>query len=1109
MFSRTFVRASKSEGLRSRMRQERNQERRIALQNRWYVGGLAAIVASSLVFSGVSPASAEEVTTDPAATTEATTTDTTSTDAATSPPAEEPAAEEPAAEEPAAEEPAAEEPAAPAEEAAAPADEAAEEPAAEEPAAPVAALAAPAEDVITPLAVSCTLNGTFEIDADYEPGTCGGNDWTNVAHDEATQGGTYQTSNKDDSDPAGWTSSGSTPPKGDFARVYSYAQSVGGNYYLDFAWERSQENGTGGYLIEVTNAGATTAPDGTPQPNRTNGGVLFVITTQGGGAPVLYQTCTYTSVDDYPGVCVPYDGSGFISVVNDAPVTNPYGEVLPAGQFFEIGINVTDLTNGVVKPGCPAPSAATAYMRSFTGQLADPSKNLKGYIEPLTVAPPSTCVPLTATKTAVPSFVRDYDWQIEKTVDPASATVRPGENATFDYTVTVTPSAPIDSGYTVKGVITVTNTNPIDVPITGVADSIPGAQCTITTLQLPTVPKNGGTAQVEYSCTLPSGTAGTNTATVTWDSSAIPAGSTQAFADFTFAGVAPTSTTDASVTVSDTAAEFDGPKTVTDVTKPTVFEYSRDLGDDVAAGACKEYDNTASIAATRTQPELSDSATVEVCTGENLTIEKNVVVSLTRTYAWDIEKSVDETVRTVDENGQATFTYTVEVTPGAATDSDWAMEGEIDVTNPNNQDVTATVTDMPSFDGASCTVTDGVDATIPANSTKTFEYTCSFSKDGPFITGSNKATVTWDADEASSPDSSAEYTAPITEADWDMTLVNDTITVFDDMTDPENPVELGTANWADGPQEFEYELTLDGTPGTCVDYTNTAWIEETGEQADETVTVCDYEDLIVSKTAEGSFDRDYDWTITKTVDHTSATVGAGASAKFTYTVTVTPTAAVDSNFAVWGSISVTNPNDVDVAITLEDALPGGECEVAGTDDLVIPAGATVEFPYECTLADATAETAVTNTVDITWDAEELLGTSGAAEATADVDFAEVTPATTDATAAVSDTAAEFGGEVVLNAVDGEMVFTYSRDLSTVDGACAKHPNTATVTPSDDEPASASQSVEVCPAAQPPLPATGGGQVPPLLVLLSVLALLGGTTMLIVARRRRGEAKATL
>ncbi|MGX5772942.1 hypothetical protein ACWKWN_19565 [Microbacterium trichothecenolyticum] len=1089
MFSRTFVRASKSEGLRSRMRQERNQERRIALQNRWYVGGLAAIVASSLVFSGMSPASAEEVTTDPAATTEATTTDTTSTDAATPPPAEEPAAEEPAAEEPAAEEPAAEEPAAPVEE------QKAEEPAAEEPAAPVAALAAPEEEDVVALACPPLFYG-FEIDGD-RPVNCGGQDWDSVPDASTNSHGPYKTTN-DNSDPSTWYAAGSPSQHATILNAQAWSTTVDGDPILFAAWDRASGTGSSGFIIEITKAPTRSGGEGNvPQPDRSLGGTVFFMDQSGNDGTILRGVCTYTSTANYPGTCI----------TSNFPANSFMGVTNADGTFVEVGLNLALLAN--VKPGCPPTLGSSVYIRSFTGNNNELGGNIQAWAGPLSITPPSTCVPLTATKTAVPSFVRDYNWQIEKTVDPASATVRPGENATFHYTVTVTPSAPIDSDYTVTGVITVTNTNPIDVPITGVTDSIPGAQCVITTQQLPVVPKNGGTAQVAYSCTLPSGTAGKNTATVTWDSSAIPAGSTNATADFTFAGVAPSTTTDASVSVSDTAAEFDGPIVVTKLDGPSVFEYSRDLGDDVAAGACKEYDNTASIAATSNQPVLSDSATVEVCTGENLTIEKNVVVSLTRTYAWDIEKSVDETVRTVDENGQATFNYVVEVTPGAATDSDWAMEGEIDVFNPNNEDVTATVTDVPSFEGASCTVTDGVDATIPANSTRTFEYTCSFSEDGPFITGSNKATVTWDADEASSPDSSADYTAQITEADWDMTLVNDTITVIDDMTDPENPVVLGTANWADGPQEFPYELTLDGVPGTCVDYTNTAWIEETGEQADETVTVCDYQDLMVSKTAEGSFDRDYDWTITKTVDHTSATVGAGASAKFAYTVTVTPTAAMDSNFAVWGTISVTNPNDVDVAITLEDALPGGECQVGGTDDLVIPAGTTVEFPYECTLADATAETAVTNTVDITWDAEELLGTSGAAEATADVDFAEVTPATTDATATVSDTAAEFGGEVVLNAVDGEKVFTYSRDLSTVNGACAKHPNTATVTPSDDEPVSASQSVEVCPAAQPPLPATGGGQVPPLLVLLSVLALLGGTTMLIVARRRRGEAKATL
>jgi LPXTG-motif cell wall-anchored protein len=1087
MFNRTFARAS-NEGLRRRMRQERTQERKIALQRRWYVGGLAAVVASSLVFSGMSPATAEEVTpTDPAATSEATTTDTAATDAGTLPPAEETVAEEPAeapaVEEPAVEEPAVEEPAAPA-----------EEPQAEEPAAPVAALAAPAEEDVVALACPPLFYG-FEIDGD-RPVNCGGQDWDSVPDASTNSHGPYKTTN-DDSDPSTWYAAGSPSQHATILNAQAWSTTVGGDPILFAAWDRASGTGSSGFIIEITKAPTRSGGEGNvPQPDRSLGGTVFFLDQSGNDGTILRGVCTYTDTASYPGTCV----------TSDFPANSFMGVTNADGTFVEVGLNLALLAN--VKPGCPPTLGSAVYIRSFTGNNNELGGNIQAWAGPLTVTPPSTCVPLTATKTAVPSFVRDYNWEIEKSVDPASATVRPGENATFDYVVTVTPSGPIDSGFTVTGVITVTNTNPIAVPITGVTDSIPGAECTITTPQLPTVPA-GGTADIAYSCTLPSGSAGTNSATVTWNSSAIPAGSAQATADFTFAGVAPSTTTDASVTVSDTAAEFDGPKTVTDVTKPTVFNYSRTLGEDVAAGACKEYDNTASIAATVTQPELSDSATVEVCTGEDLTIEKNVVVSLTRTYAWDIAKSVDETVRTVDENGQATFEYTVEVTPGAATDSDWAMEGEIDVTNPNSRDVTATVTDVPSFDGASCTVTGGVDATIPANSTKTFDYTCSFSEDGPFITGSNKAAVTWDADEAASPGSSAEYTAPITEADWDKTLVNDTITVIDDMTDPENPVELGTANWADGPTEFTYELTLDGTPGTCVDYTNTAWIEETGEQADETVTVCDYQDLIVSKTAAGSFDRDYDWSITKTVDHTSATVGAGASAVFAYAVTVTPTVAMDSNFAVSGSISVTNPNDVDVAITLEDALPGGECEVTGTDDLVIPAGASVEFPYECILADATVETAATNTVGIAWDAEELLGTSGAAQATADVDFADVTPTTTDASATVSDTAVEFGGEVVLNAVDGEKVFTYSRDLSTVDGACATHPNTATVTPSNDEPASASQSVEVCPAAQPPLPATGGGEMPPLLVIMGLFALLGGTTMLIVARRRRGEVKATI
>ncbi|MDY0910334.1 LPXTG cell wall anchor domain-containing protein [Microbacterium sp. CFBP9034] len=1252
-------------------------------------------MAAALVFSGMSPAVADD------SVTAETTAEETAAPAEETAPAEEPAApaEEPAApaEEPAApaEEPAApaEEPAAPAEEPAAPAEE--EAAPAEEASvdAPAARVAAPEEsEAVVALAAVCAgLNGGFEIDGNYVPGDCGGNkDWTNVAYSSQTQGGTYNTANKDDSDPIAWDKSGSTPPKGDFERVYSYAQTIGANYYLNFGWERNQEAGTGGYLIEVTNAGTRFGPDGAPQPIRTQGGVLFVITTQGGAAPVLRATCVYTSIADYPGTCTPYNGGGgFISAVSNEVLTNPFGEQVLAGEFFEVGMNVTQLTGGVVKPGCPAPSAATAYIRSFTGNIDSTSKNLKGFVDPLTLTPPSTCVPLTATKTATPSYVRDYDWSIDKSVAQSSAKVRPGQNATFDYTVTVTPLAPQDTGHKVTGVITVTNTNPVDVTVTSVTDSIPGATCVINGLATPVVPKNGGTANIAYTCTLPSGTAGTNTATVNWGDTAIPAGSTQATAGFTFAGLAPSATTDASVTVSDTAAAFNGPKTVTKLDGPTVFTYSRSLGSDVAAGECKTYDNTASIAATTDQGKLSDSVQVQVCTGADLTVQKNVMLSLTRTYAWDIEKSVDDTVRTVDENGEATFDYTVKVTPRTPTDSNWVMSGQITVQNPNDWAVAATVTDLPSFAGVECTVAGGIAASIPANSSKVFDYTCTFSGTGPFISGTNKATVTWDANAAYSPTGSAESTVAISAATWNTTPVNATITVIDDKTDPANPVTLGTANWADGPktftysvtidgtpgecvdytntatiyetgqddevtvtvcdyadltvsktanptfdrryaftidksaeetelvidaetgtatanytvtvtdgaatdsnfkvsgvitvtnpnavdvpldtltdkigdtscalvlpadlevpadgtltvnytctlpnatsstsgtnvasvtwdeeellgtsgtasgskafsfanavitdlnaktitvlddktnpgsevelgehtwtangatEDFEYSLELDGTPGECVEYTNTAWIEQTDQSAEETVEVCAYQDLTVSKTAVGAFDRDYDWSITKDVDQDATTIVPGGSSAFEYTVTATPTAAQDSNFTVTGSITVTNPNDIDITITLVDVLPGGDCDISGIGDLTIEGGSTSVFPYECTLAQATASTSVTNEVDIAWNANLLPGSSGEADAAATVNFAQVTPVTTDATATVSDTADEFGDPVVLNAADGAKVFTYTRDLSTAAGDCTTYPNTATVTPSFESAKSDSASVEVC------------------------------------------------
>ena len=66
----------------------------------------------------------------------------------------------------------------------------------------------------------------------------------------------------------------------------------------------------------------------------------------------------------------------------------------------------------------------------------------------------------------------------------------------------------------------------------------------------------------------------------------------------------------------------------------------------------------------------------------------------------------------------------------------------------------------------------------------------------------------------------------------------------------------------------------------------------------------------VGLTATPSFSRDYDWSITKAVDRTSARLAPGTTAAFNYTVVATPSAAQDSNFALSGNITLTNPNIV-------------------------------------------------------------------------------------------------------------------------------------------------------------------------------------------------------
>jgi hypothetical protein len=68
----------------------------------------------------------------------------------------------------------------------------------------------------------------------------------------------------------------------------------------------------------------------------------------------------------------------------------------------------------------------------------------------------------------------------------------------------------------------------------------------------------------------------------------------------------------------------------------------------------------------------------------------------------------------------------------------------------------------------------------------------------------------------------------------------------------------------------------------------------------------DYE-VVVEKTADTSFDRDFDWTIEKTGSESALTLSAGQSFDVCYDVSVSSTFE-DSNWAVSGTITITNPD---------------------------------------------------------------------------------------------------------------------------------------------------------------------------------------------------------
>jgi hypothetical protein len=286
------------------------------------------------------------------------------------------------------------------------------------------------------------------------------------------------------------------------------------------------------------------------------------------------------------------------------------------------------------------------------------------------VLPPGQSTPpavgLTVSKDAAGSYTNTFTWTIAKSVDN-TLIKQSGTTATFTYTVSVSHDGGTISKVKVTGSIQVFNANTdnngntLDVTGVNVADQLSdGTVCSVPDRTNQTLTQFE--TDFGYECdlsNLPQGELD-NTATVTWPDQQLGDGAslTGGSADFTFTNINFTKTTaDDCVTVNDdlfggtlgTACSTDP--------SPTTFTYSNVVAG--TPGKCTAVDNTATFSTNTSQTTGSDSKSVQLCVGADLTVSKTASTAFTRTYNWSIEKLVDQTLIDIASGGTATFHYTI------------------------------------------------------------------------------------------------------------------------------------------------------------------------------------------------------------------------------------------------------------------------------------------------------------------------------------------------------------------------------------------------------------------------------------------------------------------
>ncbi|MFC5132295.1 VWA domain-containing protein [Paeniglutamicibacter kerguelensis] len=703
---------------------------------------------------------------------------------------------------------------------------------------------------------------------------------------------------------------------------------------------------------------------------------------------------------------------------------------------------------------------------------------------------------LVVSKTVDASFDRDYNWTINKSVDPSQKTVNSATgNVEFNYGVEVSAGKPADSNFKVSGSITVENRNAIAFKDVALSDNLPDAVCAIKTTTGAAVSGpvliQPGTTTFNYTCAMPSkttaATAGTNVATATWNSGTYfgTTGKANGSKAFDFAKVSP-KVTDGSVTVTDDhfdLAGVEGGNVVTVGQAPKKFEYAANWPGET--GKCIDYKNTAKFISTDGE-KGQDSETVTLCVEKPLTLDLDAKAAFDRDHDWKIEKKADKSSFNVDGDGNITAGYKVTATEAGHADSNWKLGGTITVKNPNSfGEITARIGKTLSLKGVACTIkgtdadkAEGFQVLVPAGASQVLDYDCDVASgvdEADYKNQTNVATATWgNGRTASSPVKSFGF-ALAAETDTEITVTDDKYT--------DNNHVLGTVKLAESPKVFSYDVEWEGTAGKCTTFTNTATIDgdtnhPAGNESSAAIDVCVEKGLTAVKTVDAGFTRDYDWKIAKEAEKTSFTVDENGKAIANYTVSATQEGHNDRDWTMSGSIDVFNPNqqgEMKVGVADVAGIPGAVCTVAGDgQDVTVPAATVVDgkvlpgkatVAYDCELpdgVDASNYEGKKNTATITWTGVE--GKPRTADFAADIEFTQA-KGIDDTVTIVDDKTVPGDAKVLGTATRGEIPteFTYPVELQGVAGKCTTFTNTAVLQEEAgaDDNNTATADVEVC------------------------------------------------